>query len=51
MKATLSNMVDNCSDVQLVSCSSGTCCVRHNKGPNAHSKESNNTDKLPDTAI
>lgn len=30
---------------------SGTCWVKHNKGPRAHSSESSNTDKLPDTAI
>ena len=30
---------------------SGTCWVKHNKGPRAHSSESSNTDRLPDTAI
>jgi hypothetical protein len=30
---------------------SGTCWVKHNKGPKAHSSESSSTDKLPDTAI
>jgi hypothetical protein len=30
---------------------SGTCWVKHIKGPRAHSSESSSTDKLPDTAI
>lgn len=30
---------------------SSTCCVKHNKGPIEHNNASNNTDKLPDTAI
>ena len=31
--------------------SSGTCFVRHTKGPIAHNRESNNTDSDPETAI
>lgn len=51
IKATLSNVVASCSGEQQLSFNSGTCWVRHIRGPSAQRQESNSTDKLPETAI